>query len=203
MAFITDPKVIDGILAHLKRTAHPGSRSRAPPGRWRTTPASAPASAHADLPARSPLGAPWVAPLRRSALPRPTLTPTMVRIVLPTEVGAYHGAVGDLIPAAGQRRGRAAYFAGAKANSYAVCRPRSTARRICGSWGSMARAPGCSSGRPRCQPGTHEPSSGAGPDVIPSEGRRADICHSERSARRARSRGIAVVPKEGSAPLPG
>lgn len=43
MVFITDPTVIEAILAHLERTAHTGSRSRAPPRRWRTTPASAPA----------------------------------------------------------------------------------------------------------------------------------------------------------------
>jgi hypothetical protein len=43
VAVITEPAVIDRILDHLRRTATPARRSRAPPGR-RTAPRAAPSA---------------------------------------------------------------------------------------------------------------------------------------------------------------
>ena len=55
VAFITEPKVIDRILDHLRHTRASRRRQRAPPGRWKSAASTASAYIHTSSPRRPPL----------------------------------------------------------------------------------------------------------------------------------------------------
>jgi len=55
VSFITEPKTIDRILEHLRRTRASRRRQRAPPRRWKSAVSTASAQIQAEIPGRSPL----------------------------------------------------------------------------------------------------------------------------------------------------
>lgn len=118
VAFITEPKVIDRILDHLRRTTPTRRHPRAPPRRWKSSATTASAQSHAVIPARSTLGESLGCPGAPLSVPISLFTRVLPANSVLFARSTRQGDVAMPRQAVAQLQFRAAYLGWVDSNSY-------------------------------------------------------------------------------------